>query len=92
MALSSRVNGLPFTIEQLNQVALMGPIYLPKHRLSHRLNGWEDGQTREREGEKESERERGEGGHCLTEKQMWTPESYRGVCKSNENISAEELL
>lgn len=33
VALSSRVNGLPLTVVQLNQVALMGPIYLPKHRF-----------------------------------------------------------
>lgn len=86
MALSRRVNGLPFTIEQLNQVALMGPIYLPKQRLSHRLNRWEDGQTKDKEDENEGKRE-----DTLREKQMWTPESGGGVCKSNENISSEEL-
>lgn len=47
VALSCRVNGLPFTTEQLNQVALMGPIYLPKHHLSHQRSGWEDGQMKE---------------------------------------------
>lgn len=51
MAVSTRVNGLPFTVEQLNQVALMGPIYLPEHSLSYRLDGWENGQMRDGERE-----------------------------------------
>lgn len=58
VALSSRVNGIPFTIEQLNQVALMGPIYLPKQPLSHQLNRWEDGQTKDKKNENEG-KERG---------------------------------
>ena len=32
-------NGLLFTGVQLNQVPLMGPIYLPKHCSSHRHRG-----------------------------------------------------
>ncbi len=61
-----------------------------------------DGQTREREREGQIERERErkrererererERTLCLTEKQMWTPETDRGVCKSNESISSAEL-
>lgn len=81
--MSSRVNGLPFTREQLNQVALMGPIHLPKQRSSHPLDGW----THERGGERETESE----GATLTEKQMWTPESDGGICKSNKEISSVEV-
>lgn len=42
VALSSTANGLCNTTEQLNQVALMGPIYPAKHSLSHQLNELED--------------------------------------------------